>query len=50
MFMKRKRLTMEQAKINVAQSAGARQHESNARFLRFTSTNLVKHPWRTWRP
>ena len=33
MSMKRKRLTMEQAKINVAQSAGARQHESNARFL-----------------
>ena len=33
MSMKRKRLTMEQAKINVAQSAGARQRELNARFL-----------------
>jgi hypothetical protein len=31
--MKRKRLTMEQAKINLAQSAGARQRELNARFL-----------------
>ena len=33
MSMKRKRLTMEQAKINLAQSAGARQRELNARFL-----------------
>jgi len=31
--MKRKKLTMKQAKINLAQSAGARQRELNARFL-----------------
>jgi hypothetical protein len=31
--MKRKKLTMEQAKINLAQLAGARQRELNARFL-----------------